>query len=220
MQAPGMAYRPPSAGTAQTLILLGLIFQLIFSLIFLIAGIVAIAAYLAATSVLGGAYTGFALGGAVFYLIAAAFSIILLYVAYFMTYRRVVEGHYEEARGPALLLGILELIFGGIITGVLYLVGWIKLGDAVNEMRQPPGYAPGYMPGQPMPGYGAPAPGYAQSPAASPYPAAAAPTAPVAAAPAAAPAPMGAPACPRCQRPATWVAQYSRWYCYNCAQYI
>ena len=216
-----MAYRPPSAGTAQTLILLGLVFQLIFFLVFFVLGILGILAYLAAVSALGGTYSGFAVVGAVFYLIGAVLSAVLLYVAYFWTYRRVVEGHYEEARTPALILGILELFFGGVITGILYLIGWIKLGDAVNEMRQPQGYAPGYMPGQPMPGYGAPPVGYAPQPGpAAGYPPAASPAAPAAAAPTAAPAAPQAPACPRCQRPATWVAQYGRYYCYNCAQYI
>ena len=26
--------------------------------------------------------------------------------------------------------------------------------------------------------------------------------------------------CPYCGKPATWISQYSRWYCYNCGRYI
>lgn len=26
--------------------------------------------------------------------------------------------------------------------------------------------------------------------------------------------------CPYCGKPATWIPQYSRWYCYNCGRYI
>ena len=26
--------------------------------------------------------------------------------------------------------------------------------------------------------------------------------------------------CPYCGKPATWIAQYQRWYCYNCQRYI
>lgn len=26
--------------------------------------------------------------------------------------------------------------------------------------------------------------------------------------------------CPTCGRPATWIAQYQRWYCYNCKKYL
>ncbi|MGQ9479403.1 MAG: PRC-barrel domain-containing protein [Thermoproteota archaeon] len=40
---------------------------------------------------------------------------------------------------------------------------------------------------------------------------------PVTIAPAAQPA---APTCPRCGKPATWIPQYKRYYCYNCKQYL
>lgn len=26
--------------------------------------------------------------------------------------------------------------------------------------------------------------------------------------------------CPTCGKPATWIPQYQRWYCYNCARYL
>jgi hypothetical protein len=39
-------------------------------------------------------------------------------------------------------------------------------------------------------------------------------------APQTAPAAAGTPTCPRCGRPATWVAQYNRWYCYTDQQYL
>jgi hypothetical protein len=40
------------------------------------------------------------------------------------------------------------------------------------------------------------------------------------AAPMMAPSPGAAPICPKCGRPTTWVAQYSRWYCTNDQQYV
>jgi sporulation protein YlmC with PRC-barrel domain len=37
-------------------------------------------------------------------------------------------------------------------------------------------------------------------------------------------APPGQPAqqkiCPYCRKPATWIPQYQRWYCYHCKRYI
>ncbi|MCI4330312.1 MAG: hypothetical protein L3K19_00490 [Thermoplasmata archaeon] len=41
-------------------------------------------------------------------------------------------------------------------------------------------------------------------------------------APVAAPAPMAAAPvnCPTCGKPATWVAQYNRWYCYTDQKYV
>ena len=29
-----------------------------------------------------------------------------------------------------------------------------------------------------------------------------------------------APMCPKCGRPANWVEQYKRWYCYDCKEYL
>lgn len=28
------------------------------------------------------------------------------------------------------------------------------------------------------------------------------------------------PICPKCGKPATWVEQYKRWYCYSCQEYL
>ena len=216
MQAPGMAYRPPSAGTAQTMLLIGLIFQIIFAAVFLFG--VGLVGILAASAV-GLGFT-FLIVPLIFLVLFGIIPLFFLYVGYEWCYKRVRNGDYEGARTPTLILAIIELIFGGVLPGIFYLIGYIKLGDAVNESRQPQGYAPGYMPGQPMPGYGAPAPGYAAQPPAQPYQAPAGSAPPMAAAPAAAPAAAQAPVCPRCGRPATWVPQYSRYYCYTDAQYI
>ena len=204
MQAPGIAYRPPSAGTAQTMILIGLIFQIIFAAVFFFA--VGLIGIFAASAV--GLGVAFFIVPLIFLVLFGIIPLLFLYVGYEWCYKRVRNGDFEGARTPTLVLAILELIFGGVLPGIFYLIGYIKLGDAINEMRQPPVYG-GYMPGQPMPGY----PAQAYAPAAAP---AAAP----AGAPAAAPAPQTAPICPRCQRPATWVPQYGRYYCYNDAQYI
>lgn len=116
-------------------------------------------------------------------------------------------------------------------------------------MAQPaPAYgqpAPAYGQPQPAPAYGQAPPAYgappasppqqqAYSPAPTPAPAYQAPpqqqaygappaatAAPAAAAAPAAPAAAtpGAPACRTCGKPTTWVPQYSRYYCYTCAQY-
>jgi len=34
------------------------------------------------------------------------------------------------------------------------------------------------------------------------------------------PGPGAAPTCPTCGKPATWIPQYKRWYCYNCRKYL
>ncbi len=59
-------------------------------------------------------------------------------------------------------------------------------------------------PAQPMAYQSSPPPSYSPPPAAAP--------------PAATPA--AAPNCPRCGKPATFVPQYGRHYCYTCQQYV
>lgn len=214
---PGMmGAEPPSLSTTRIMVLLGLIFQLIFSLFFfLVVGVLGVIAATAA-----------GLGLVVFIvplILLIFFGLIplfLLYVAYAFVYKRIRDRQYEAAKGPLLVLAILEIIIGGVLPGIFYIIGYVKLGDVINETRQmsmgpPGGWAPGY--GQ-------------QPPMAQPYAPMGAPTAPYpsppgtppAAAPMAAPAPAAAPApnCPRCSRPATFVPQYNRYYCYSCAQYV
>lgn len=208
--ATGMpGYVPPSGSTAKTLILVGLILQLVFGLIFLIGfGVVA------AVSATVGVFPIFAL----VWIIFGALGFIWLFLVWIFSYKPVSQGQYEQARTPTLVFAILSLVTLGIISFVLYLIAYIKLGDAIREAQTPPaGYygAPGMAP--PMGGMAPPMGQPMASPMAQPMgqtPAApvpgAAPSAPVA----------GGVICPRCGQPATYVAQYNRYYCYRDQQYV
>jgi hypothetical protein len=210
----GYRPKPPSQGTAETLILIAFILQLVFSAFSLVfAGI----------GLLAGAFFFFVIGGGAFLVLAAiavVVTILMLYIAYRYSYARARDGDFAGARGPTLLLGIVGLFFGGIIVGVLYIVGYIKLGDAETESRTVgmwPGSGPSYPYHAPYGyGYGYPG-GYGPTyqyghpgapPATGGVPYAPPPSAPVAA------------TCPRCGRPATYIPQYGRSYCYSCAQYV
>jgi cbb3-type cytochrome oxidase subunit 3 len=57
---------------------------------------------------------------------------LFLYCAYAFSYRRVRAGEYEAAQTPTLVLGILSM-FLGIVPGIFYLIGYVKLGDALQE---------------------------------------------------------------------------------------
>ncbi len=189
---PGARPVPPSAGTAKTLILIALIFQIIGSVIIALIALVVGSAL---------ASIGFGGLGAIFIVIALVILLVAI-LAYFYSYKPVAEGHYDAARTPTLVLGIVGLFAGGVIVGILYLVAWDKLGDAIREMQPPMMTQMAYVPiavpmGTPGIVYGAP-PGTA-------------PTAPPAA---------PAPPCPRCHRPGTWVPQYGRYYCYNDQLYL
>lgn len=204
-------YVPPSASTAKTLILVGLILQLIFALIFLFAlGVFA--------------FVAVAVGGVVslFAFVYVAFGIlgfIFLYLIWMFCYKPVREGRYEQAKTPTLIFAILSLITFSFISGILYIVAYVKLGDAVREQQMPP---PGYPGGAPMMSPGMPYGGQPmqqpmqpmqQQPMQPMQPMA--PMAP--AAPVATPAPV---ICPRCGKPATYIPQYNRYYCYTDQMYV
>lgn len=132
----------------------------------------------------------------------------------------VAAGQFNSAKEKTLLWGILELI-GGLVVGILLLIAWSKF-DAMMRWQPSlaaPGTAMGWTQPQPQAApYAAPA--YSPAPVApAPAPQAAPAAAPVTAAPPQAAAPPTAP-CPRCGGTATWIAQYNRWYCYTCQQYL
>ncbi len=186
----------PSGGTAKTLILVGLIFQAIFALVFFFGlGLLSLAVALAA-------FTGAGAGAVVLagtFLVLGLIGFILLYLAYSMSYRRTRNGEYQAARTPTLIFAILSFLTVNIIAGILYIIGYVKLGDAVREQTQQAAAASGMPTGI----------GYTPT-ASSP---------PMAPSPGAAPSPATAPNCPKCGQPTTWVAQYQRYYCYSCSQY-
>ncbi len=128
--------RSPSASTAETLVLAALILQIIgaavlATVVLLVFGFTAVHPFRAAVI--------FALVAGSILAIAAVF----LYLAYEYSYRRIQNGDYAGAQAPTLVIGILSLFFG-IVPGVLYLVGYIKLGDALRE-QMGPSIGPGPM---------------------------------------------------------------------------
>ncbi|HKV90833.1 MAG TPA: hypothetical protein VJQ43_06550, partial [Thermoplasmata archaeon] len=130
---------------------------------------------------------------------------------YAYSYRRIRDGDLPGARGPTLALGILGIPLGGIIVGILYLIAYMKIGDAETESRSMGGWqgAPGGAP--PAYGYAAPYGGPASAGVPPLYGGVAyAPPPPV----------TVAHNCPRCGRPATFIPQYGSSYCYSCAQYL
>jgi hypothetical protein len=125
--------RPPSAGSAETFVLVALVLQVIGGVI-LVGGI----AWLFGFSILYPyPYAWVAVTASV---VVGAVVLALLYFAYAFSYQRIQRGDYLGAQAPTLVLGILSL-FAGIIPGIFYLLGYVKLGDAIREQQ---GYAPGY----------------------------------------------------------------------------
>ncbi len=148
---------------------------------------------------------------------------ILFTVVNFLMWHRVEEirtqveqRQYAAAREKLLLWMILGWLFG-IINGILLLLALLRLDQLAGRSGAPPPSAPGYV-AAPPPGAAAPPPAGASVPGPTPPSGAADPAASVP--PAGATAGAAGPACPRCGQPTSLVAQYGRYYCYHCAQYV
>ncbi len=126
----------PSGETAGTLILIGLILQTIEVLIFVAVGLIFLIVPF--------------LGAIV--LVLAVIGIVWLVLVYVYSYQRTREGDYAGARTPTIVFAILTLLTLGIISGILYLIAYVKLGDA-ESAQVAPQFAPQpafpYTPGNP-----------------------------------------------------------------------
>ena len=124
---PPVVQPPPSAGTAKTLVIIALIFQLIGAVIILpFLLILPLFAFAGGFGII----LGVALG------VGLLIGLFFLYAGYAWVYVRIRNGQYAGARTPALILGIIGLIFGGFITGILYLIAYVKIGDSMRRRGQ------------------------------------------------------------------------------------
>ena len=128
---PANRARPPSGATAETLVLIALVLQVIGGLLVL-AGL----AWVFGFSILKP--FPFALAVVLGATIVAVLVVVFLYLAYTLSYQRIQRGEYQAAQVPTLVIGILSL-FLGLIPGIFYLLGYVKLGDAVREQQTPMG---------------------------------------------------------------------------------
>jgi hypothetical protein len=117
----------PSGQTAKTLILVGLVLQALFVLVAIGAGLLFLIVFIG-----------------IFFLIAGFFGLIWLLLVYVFSYRRASDGDFEGARTPTLVFAILSFLTLSLIPAILYLIAYVKLGDAVREVSSvpPPGPYP------------------------------------------------------------------------------
>ena len=77
--------------------------------------------------------------------------ILWIILDYFLIYQRLSEGRVPEAETPALVLGILQIVAGGVVPGILVIVAYIKIRDSLRNaqyrsqqqfpfQQRPPGY--------------------------------------------------------------------------------
>lgn len=59
------------------------------------------------------------------------FGLLWIFLNYYLVYKPIVARDLYKAEGPALALGIIELIFDGLIPGVLLIIAYSRIGDAL-----------------------------------------------------------------------------------------
>jgi hypothetical protein len=124
-------FRPASGSSASSLVLAAIIVQ------FVGAGLLLLAiSWFFGFSILNPyPYAWVALIGVA---TVAAVVVLFLGFAYYFSYRRIERGDYAGAQAPTLVLGILSILTFNVISGILYLIGYAKLGDAIREQRPLP----------------------------------------------------------------------------------
>jgi hypothetical protein len=211
-----MYQEPPEAQSIRSMYHITRILALIFGILLIIGGLawvgLAIAAYLACSTVAGNICLG--VGFVIWFPILVmiwGFVDIFIYIKMRELETLVNNRQYEQAKAATLIWMILGFIIGGIIIGVLLLIAYIKFDPLITAQRNM--QMGGTMP-PPVAPYGAPPPP-SPAPMGAPMapPPAAAPPPPPAAAPA-------APFCGTCGKPTTYIPQYGRYYCYDCKQYV
>ncbi|MCL4450040.1 MAG: hypothetical protein M1386_01820 [Candidatus Thermoplasmatota archaeon] len=123
------------ASTAKTLALVAIILQAVFFVIGIFE-IIGLATLLTITTV-PPTSTTLPLGafGIIAIVFAAALAIGILWIAldYFLIYKKLKEERVREAETPSLVLGIIQLIFGGLIPGILLIVAYVKIRDSLHR---------------------------------------------------------------------------------------
>ena len=123
------------ASTAKTLTPVAIILQAVFFVIGIFE-VIGIAALLTVTTV-PSTTTTLSTGafGIIAIIFSAALAIGILWIAldYFLIYKRLKEERVREAETPSIVLGIIQMIFGGLIPGILLIVAWIKIRDSVHR---------------------------------------------------------------------------------------
>jgi len=61
--------------------------------------------------------------------------LIMIFLDYFLVYKPISEERAEESKTPSLVLGIIQLFTGGIIVGILLILAYVKINDAINRKK-------------------------------------------------------------------------------------
>lgn len=130
------------ASTAKTLTLVAIILQVVFFVIGLFE-VFAIAALVFFSSNVPASTGSISMAGSVG-IIALVFSffflvsIIWILLDYFLIYKKLATEKVRDAEVPSLVLGIIQLIFGGLIPGILLIIAYVKIRDSLRRIPEQP----------------------------------------------------------------------------------
>ena len=66
--------------------------------------------------------------------VAGFLGVVFLILTYFLVYKPLKHEQVERALTPALVLGIIALVFGGVIVGILLIIAYVKARDAHTKI--------------------------------------------------------------------------------------
>ncbi|MCL6002522.1 MAG: hypothetical protein M1556_02615 [Candidatus Thermoplasmatota archaeon] len=71
-------------------------------------------------------------------IVILAIGLLWILLDYFLIYKKLKTERVKEAETPAIVLGIIQLIFGGLIPGILLIIAYVKIRDSENRRRSMP----------------------------------------------------------------------------------
>jgi high-affinity nickel permease len=133
------------ASTAKTLTLVAIILQAVFFVIGIFE-VIGVAAFLtvATTTSVGNVTalrsTPIGVLGLISLIFAAALAVGVLWILldYLLVYKKLSKERVREAETPSLILGIIQLIFGGFIPGILLIIAYVKIKDSLQRSASTP----------------------------------------------------------------------------------
>ncbi|MDA8054894.1 MAG: hypothetical protein M0Z77_04495 [Thermoplasmatales archaeon] len=131
------------ASTAKTLTLVAMVFQAIFFVIGIFEVIAVIAVFsLTARIVATPGYNGPLVIISLVFSVALLMGILWIALDYFLVYKRLATEMVQEAKTPSIVLGIIQLIFGGLVPGILLIIAYVKIRDSLSRHNVTPQIPP------------------------------------------------------------------------------
>lgn len=140
------------ASSAKSLTLAAIIIQAVFFVIGILLVLLLAIAFVTTTGPTGATMS---IAGAgvftLFFSVGFAISLVWILLDYFLIYKKLAEERVSEAETPCIVLGIIQLLFSGLIPGILLIIAYVKIRDSTRRYQPYPGQQPGPIPPPPPP---------------------------------------------------------------------